>query len=194
MSDHHRPRNPAVIRVQGSKPIPPAASSPLPVARPKPVVQSSPQPAPAVQVPTPDWSFLKARQARALAVAPKLDLLGKDINRCNGGDPVMIPKIEWLRDKDYSIGPGWSPVYELAKDGVTKNWLKPHVRCICGTWTGIGLHHVHADGSVTASFFDAAAETWQANGKTYHKEPGCGWHVYIKLDGYSGGDFPPEIR
>jgi hypothetical protein len=50
--------------------------------------------------------------------------------------------------------------------------------------TCIGLHHVHADGTVTASFF--------------HDKPepeACGWHVYLFLEGYAeeiGIDFPPE--
>jgi hypothetical protein len=48
----------------------------------------------------------------------------------------------------------------------------------------IGLHHVHADGRVTASFIhDRPADA------------GCGWHVFLFLEGYAeevGLDFPPE--
>lgn len=142
-----------------------------------------------------DYTFLKARQAKALAAAPKLDLVGKNINRCAANDPVVISKIEWLNEENYALGPSWSPVYQngnTLKGEPEKVWLKPHVRCICGTWTGIGLHHVHANGLVTASFYDMEATTWQANGTMHTKEPGCGWHVYIKLADYSYGDFPPE--
>jgi hypothetical protein len=50
---------------------------------------------------------------------------------------------------------------------------KPAIRCACGVVTNIGLHHVHADGRVTASFL--------------HDRPaglGCAEKVGI--------DFPPE--
>ena len=65
---------------------------------------------------------------------------------------------------------------------------KPLIKCQCGRVTGIGLHHVHADGRVTASFF-------------HDKEPhpdigygggGCGWHVFLKLADYDQGEFPPH--
>jgi hypothetical protein len=50
------------------------------------------------------------------------------------------------------------------------------------------LHHVHADGTVTRSFFHDSAphpEIGYAGG-------GCGWHVWLKLKDYDCGDFPPE--
>lgn len=108
------------------------------------------------------------------------------INRCDPADPILIPEIHW-REDDATPGPGWIRL----KDASGK-YVKPLVKCRCGTITGIGLHHVHADGRVTASFFDAIATTWTVGSKTYHKKPGCGWHVYIKLEGYNCGDFPPE--
>lgn len=130
---------------------------------------------------------------RALELAPKSDLVGRNINRCDAADPVMLPRLdEWLDPENYAHGPGWSPVYQNGADG-KKIWLKPHVRCICGNWSGIGLHHVQADGSVFASFFDATKEQLAGMGDRWKNAPGgCGWHVFIKLDGYSYGDFPPE--
>ena len=78
--------------------------------------------------------------------------------------------------------PGWTqPVNTEGKK------LKPLIRCNCGHWSGIGLHHVHADGTVTASFFHDAnphPDIGYAGG-------GCGWHVFLKLKDWNGGDFPP---
>lgn len=59
--------------------------------------------------------------------------------------------------------------------------VKPAIRCKCGMLTCIGLHHVHPDGRVTASFL--------------HDKPqpeACGWHVFLILDDWVGLDFPPE--
>lgn len=128
----------------------------------------------------------------ALAAAPKVDLAGRDINRCVLADPVLIPRLdEWTDPENYALGPGWSPVYSES-NGI-RTQLKPHVRCICGNWTGIGLHHVHADGTVNASFFDATAEQLAGMGDRWKGHPGgCGWHVFIKLADYAQGDFPPE--
>lgn len=103
-----------------------------------------------------------------------------------------IPKIKY----DDETKPGW--ISCSTTDGKPS---KPIIRCQCGIVTGIGLHHVHADGSVTASFFHAAAHQLQKIGDKYfftHKgkqiqtEPGCGWHVFLKLKDYDKGDFPPE--
>ncbi len=83
--------------------------------------------------------------------------------------------------------PCWIPV---TRDG--KN-AKPVIRCQCGKYTGIGLHHVHADGKVTASFFHQKCLTFTHNGKEYPGDPnGCGWHVYLQLLNYDKGDFPSE--
>lgn len=58
---------------------------------------------------------------------------------------------------------------------------KPIIRCNCGLWVGLGNHAVHADGIVTASFYHLKSE----------KDPtGCGWHVNIRLAGWSGGEWP----
>lgn len=127
------------------------------------------------------------RQRAAIAASPTVDLVGRSIDRCDAKDPVVIPEIHW-RDEEKPGGPGWIRIREHG----TEKPLKPLIRCKCGTVTGIGLHHVHADGRVTASFYDAEPTTWQANGETYTKEPGCGWHVFIRLNGYDLGEFPPE--
>lgn len=94
---------------------------------------------------------------------------------------TAIPKI-----KHDDPGPGWIPIQNA--DGVP---LKPLIKCQCGRITGIGLHHVHADGTVTASFFDSQEGRFTHNGKTYSHEPGCGWHVFLKLQDYDCGEFPP---
>ena len=98
---------------------------------------------------------------------------------------VEIPHIvdDGSGDWNQANAPGWiQPVNTEGKK------LKPVIRCNCGHWSGIGLHHVHADGTVTASFFHDAAphpEIGYAGG-------GCGWHVFLKLKDYDQGDFPPE--
>ena len=97
---------------------------------------------------------------------------------------IEIPKIVPSDDlnKWYEKSPAWSPT----KDSSGK-MLKPIIRCNCGQWSGIGLHHVHADGIVTASFFHAT--------KAQHPQgddSGCGWHVWLKLKDYDCGDFPPR--
>jgi len=81
-----------------------------------------------------------------------------------------------------SPGPCWIP----------REGAKPLIKCKCGKITGIGLHHVHADGTVTASFFHSQASSFVHEGKTYTHEPGCGWHVWLKLSDYTLGDFPGE--
>ena len=81
----------------------------------------------------------------------------------------------------YAKSPAWAQPVDT--DG---NKLKPIIRCNCGKWSGIGLHHVHTDGTVTQSFFHAT--------KAEHPmgtDDGCGWHVMLVLDGWNGGDFPP---
>lgn len=76
--------------------------------------------------------------------------------------------------------PGW---YQATQDG---NLLKPTIRCNCGMLCGIRLHHVHADGTVTASFYHSKGTNYAIG----ESDEGCGWHVFLKLAGYKGGDFP----
>lgn len=84
-------------------------------------------------------------------------------------------------------GPCWIPCQ--TSDGKP---AKPVIRCKCGSYCGIGLHHVHADGTVTASFLHGKAP-FTHNGKSYPGDPnGCEWHEHIKLMNYDIGDFPSE--
>ena len=86
---------------------------------------------------------------------------------------VTIPRLDGPRDP--RPGPGWVEV--ISTDG---KQLKPYIRCNCRKLLGIGLHSVHLDGTVTASFLHDAPGT----------EP-CGWHEHLKLDGYNGPPFGP---
>lgn len=91
---------------------------------------------------------------------------------------VEIPKGDYNSD-----APCWIPVV-----GENGQPVKPAIKCKCGRICHIGLHHVHADGAVTASFLHDS-----------HPHPdidypggGCGWHVFLKLLDYDLGDFPPR--
>ena len=77
----------------------------------------------------------------------------------------------------YSNFPAWVKVQDTKG-----NILKPNIICNCGKITGIGLHHVHADGRVTASYFHTKS------GK-YGTAEGCEWHVFLKLKDYNLGEF-----
>jgi hypothetical protein len=108
-------------------------------------------------------------------------------------DTVTIPKITSEDDlgSNRAGAPGWAECHRLA--GGTGIPLKPLIRCNCGEWSGIGLHHVHQDGRVTASFFHATAAELAAmgeGGKRFH--PGCGWHVFLILADYDYGEYLPN--
>jgi hypothetical protein len=102
-------------------------------------------------------------------------------------NPLVIPLLPndgsvW---KDFPVlgKPGW-----WKSEGSDGKPCKPLVRCNCGHVSGIGLHHVHADGRVTASYY-------HKRGSIYPEDPnGCEWHVWIKLADWDGGDLPPRIR
>lgn len=85
---------------------------------------------------------------------------------------VTIPKGDFN-----SPGPCW-----MSLSNSSGKVLKPIIKCECGTWCGIGLHHVHPDGTVTASFFHSKAEM----------PDGCDWHVSLTLADWTGAEFPPE--
>lgn len=104
-------------------------------------------------------------------------------------DTVEIPHLggdDHAEDNKVVGKPGWYSVREYGSD----KKRKPHIRCNCGEVTGIGLHHVHADGTVTASFWHAA-EPMEQKGIKF-PGGGCGWHVFLKLKDYNDGDFPPD--
>lgn len=97
-----------------------------------------------------------------------------------------IPHLKADDEDNWKPGkPGWYSVQGYSADGKLEP-RKPHIRCNCGTITGIGLHHVHADGTVTESFH-------HKRGNVYPEDKdGCEWHVWLKLLDYDGGDFPPK--
>jgi hypothetical protein len=104
---------------------------------------------------------------------------------------IEIPHCTWddpsvgfhARDLSQPNMPAWEQ--PTTSEGVK---CRPIIRCNCGRWCGIGAHHVHADGTVTASFFHAHSST----GLKYSTDDGCDWHVFLKLQDYSGGEFLPE--
>lgn len=95
---------------------------------------------------------------------------------------IEIPRVDSLE----APGPGW-----YAHDWNGKH-ARPIIICKCGKRCHIDLHHVHADGLVTASFYHSEQSSFVVNGKAYYHQPGCGWHVFIKLANYDQGEFLPE--
>lgn len=92
-------------------------------------------------------------------------------------DRIHIPQV-FHSD---GISPGWISVVNQDKTPA-----KPYIRCQCGVYCGIGLHSVSANGEVNNSFYHT---------KESKNAPGCGWHVFLFLDGYAetvGVDFAPE--
>jgi hypothetical protein len=79
--------------------------------------------------------------------------------------------------------PGW---FQPVKYG-TNEAVKPIIRCDCGAFVGLALHHVHADGTVTASFYHKKG----TNHEVGESAEGCEWHVHLKLLDYHGGEFQP---
>jgi hypothetical protein len=103
-------------------------------------------------------------------------------------EPIVIPKLQHGNSvwEDYPVvgEPGWFTVQEFG----TGKTLKPLIRCNCGHVSGIGLHHVHPDGTVTASFY-------HKRGTHYPEDPdGCEWHVFLRLADWSGEDIPPDPK
>lgn len=88
-----------------------------------------------------------------------------------------------LTEPDYddkAIAPAWLPIEQRNEAGELVP-SKPVIRCRCGKLMSIGLHHVHPDGRVTASFL--------------HDQPvpdACGFHEFLELEGYGGPEFPPR--
>lgn len=97
-------------------------------------------------------------------------------------DTIEIPKLA-EGDDWYAKSPAWAPV--VSPEGESR---KPLIRCNCGVWSGIGLHHVHPDGTVTASFYHKKGDNYSIG----ESPDGCEWHVWIKLKDYNLGEFLPE--
>lgn len=89
-------------------------------------------------------------------------------------ETVHIPQ-GYLEDDDPA--PCWIAATQDGKPS------KPIIRCKCGQLTCIGLHHVHKDGRVTASFIHDVPQP-----------EACGWHVFLVLDDWLGLEFLPERR
>ncbi len=81
-----------------------------------------------------------------------------------------IPKA----NAEHSNYPCWVPMTK--QDGSV---ARPIVICECGDWLGIDRHHVHKDGTVTASI---------------HHKVGCDWHVHVSLGEWTGQDFAPNQK
>lgn len=81
-----------------------------------------------------------------------------------------------------SLGPCWVPRH------IGDRILRPFIVCRCNRACFISLHHVHADGTVTASFFHDT----EPHPEIGYVGGGCGWHVFLKLANYGEGEFPPE--
>ena len=62
--------------------------------------------------------------------------------------------------------------------------IRPHIRCQCGEHTNIGNHHIHVDGSITASYYHYFADRPE-------KMQGCKWHVFLKMLDWDGGELKP---
>ena len=112
---------------------------------------------------------------------------GWELLMSSSDSPLVIPRL----DDDGSVyndfpvvgQPGWWSAVNSEDQP-----LKPLIRCNCGQISGIGLHHVHADGRVTASFY-------HKRGTVYPEQPdGCGWHEWLKLAGWDMGDIPPDQK
>lgn len=96
---------------------------------------------------------------------------------------VLIPRYDESKGEEENQAPCWIPVID--SDG---NNLKPLIVCKCGKVTGIGLHHVHADGRVTASFYH------KKGNRDFEDPEGCEWHVMLKLLDYDKGEFHPRNK
>ena len=77
---------------------------------------------------------------------------------------IEIPKA----NEDRSNYPCWKGVSTM--DGRS---LKPLLYCKCGQVFGLGNHSIDIEGNISPS-------VWHRDNN------GCGFHEYLKLDGYTG--------
>lgn len=89
---------------------------------------------------------------------------------------TVIPKSNSQEDKC----PSW---LNVVRSGDNKP-LRPVIRCICGRYCDISNHFIHEDGRVTESFLCQFKEG----------PPGCGWHVWLKLEDWDGRRLPPGAQ
>ena len=122
---------------------------------------------------TEDWH----RGALAVLLRAE-DELKKAMEDTSEGGCMNIPKLTKNPDEDahdpatrwLPAGPGW----------IERAGFKPMVRCNCNRLVGLGAHTIAKSGLVSASFLDLDLSGG-----------GCGWHVWITLDGYNGPAFGP---
>lgn len=91
-------------------------------------------------------------------------------------DVIEIPKA----NEAHSNYPCWVNTTQTGNNGEPAR-VRPHIICQCGKMTNIGNHHIHADGTITASYYHYYADRPE-------KMRGCGWHVYLKMIGWDGGE------
>lgn len=89
---------------------------------------------------------------------------------------TVIPKDDGKTD----ARPAWLNVVRHGD----KKPLRPVIRCTCGRYCDISNHHIHPDGTVTGSFLC----------KFDYGSPGCGWHVWLKLENWDGRELPPGAQ
>src|SRR4051812_12066115 len=97
---------------------------------------------------------------------------------------VTIPRLQGEHAHDrIPNSPGWIRTVAYNDE---KKVMKPIIRCNCGELIALHHdHHIHPDGRVTASFYDLRQLV------AHEKPEGCGWHVYLTLEDWTGEDLPP---
>ena len=88
---------------------------------------------------------------------------------------ILVPKED---DWDGDNKPVWHPVRRQ-----DNSEHKPVVVCNCGSRLGLANHSISPNGDVNASFYHR--DKFKKNDKK-----GCGWHVWITLENWSGSAFP----
>ena len=98
-------------------------------------------------------------------------------------DIIEIPK--WNGNRE--MKPAW--VYTVDSND---NVLRPHIICICGDVTNIGNHHIHEDGTITASYYHCIEDCYPIDEDGKIKTMiGCRWHVFLKMKDWIGLEFLP---
>ena len=95
-------------------------------------------------------------------------------------DIIEIPKA----NDNMGNFPCWVDTYDTKG-----NRIRPRIICKCGIVTNIGNHHIHADGRITASYFHEHPEKAEHPNNPHM---GCGWHVFLKMKDWWGGEFGPK--
>jgi hypothetical protein len=95
---------------------------------------------------------------------------------------IEIPKEDKTKRTDeypyFTQKPSW--ISGIHQDGSP---ARPMIICNCGAALSCQAHHIHKDGTVTASFYHRDG---------YGDIPGCGWHVFLKLKDWINLEFLPH--